>query len=108
MDDKSSETIDMRFKNLKKELSETYKIFMEANENLSKISFENLPKQNEEMFNPEMQTNFAPKDVNEILAAGSVDDSLKALRSKLEKSISSGKETPLSAAHQLFNKFIKD
>lgn len=77
-----AESLELRISEMKSQFQQSYEVFMKAHEELSKISFD-----------PDVLTSsgaslgplakLETKDVNEIVHAGSIDDCILKLRSKI-------------------------
>lgn len=81
----SAENLELRISEMKSQFQQSYEVFMKAHEELSKISFESLnltSATGDECLGPLSQ--LEPDDVNEIIQAGSIDDCLSSLRSKIK------------------------
>lgn len=78
------ENIELRIGEMKQQFQKSYEIFMKANAELSKLSFESLLLQ-EKDFGSAAISNLKTKEVDEILTADSIDDSIKLLRTKIDK-----------------------
>lgn len=77
------ENVEMRIGEMKNQLQKSYEIFMNANAELSKLSFDNLKLQDNKPLASDVFESLNKVEINEILAADSVDDSIKLLRSKI-------------------------
>lgn len=79
------ENLELRISEMKSQFQQSYDVFIKAHEELSKITFDslNLPSAaGVDRFGALSQ--LEPEDVNEIVDAGSIDDCLSALRSKVK------------------------
>lgn len=78
--------LESRIGEMKKQFQKSYEIFIKANEELSKLNFDYLSlyesKENEAISDI---LKLDVKDVNEILCADSIDDSIEKLRSKIRE-----------------------
>lgn len=77
-----AENLELRISQMKAQFQKSYDVFIKANEQLSKITFESLN------FNSPDETlgvlsQMDTSDINEIVSAGSIDACLATLRSKL-------------------------
>lgn len=86
------ENIELRINEMKNQFQKSYEIFMNANSELSKISFSSFKLQ-DKSFNSEAVTSLNSQDVDEILTAGSVDNSIEVLRSKISTDDENFKKT---------------
>lgn len=86
------ENIELRINEMKNQFQKSYEIFMSANAELSKISFSNFNFQ-DKTFNSEAVAGLNASDVDEILTAGSVDDSIEKLRTKISTDDENFKKT---------------
>lgn len=80
-----AESLELRISEMKSQFQQSYDVFIKAHEELSKISFDSLNLTSSgsgERFNPLSQLEV--DDVNEIVEAGSIDDCLSTLRSKMK------------------------
>lgn len=78
-----AESLELRISEMKSQFQQSYEVFMKAHEELSKISFD-----------PDVLTSsgtslgplakLETKDINEIVHAGSIDDCILKLRSKIK------------------------
>lgn len=77
-----AESLEMRISEMKSQFQQSYDVFIRANEELSKISFdaETLATSGASL-GP--LAKLETKDVNEIVYAGSIDDCISKLRSKI-------------------------
>lgn len=76
-----AENLETRISEMKSQFQKSYDIFMKAHDDLSKISFDPSTFPTGDNFGA--LSKLEPKDVNEILDAGSIDDCISTLRSKL-------------------------
>lgn len=76
------ENVELRMNEMKNQFQKSYEIFMNANAELSKISFINFKLQ-DTSFSSDAVAGLNAQDVSEILSAGSVDGSIEMLRSKI-------------------------
>lgn len=78
--------IESRIGEMKKQFQKSYEIFIKANEELSKLNFDYMSlyesKENEAI---DEILRLDVKDVNDILGAQSIDDSIDKLRSKIRE-----------------------
>lgn len=74
------ENVEIRIGEMKKQFQKSYEIFVNANAELSKISFDSMK---DKPIGSEAIASLNTTEVNEILTADSVDDSIKLLRSKI-------------------------
>lgn len=79
--EKEKENIERRIGEMKKQFQKSYEIFIKANVELSKLSFDGL-KQNFPIVTENL-SNLNANEVDEILTADTVDDSIKILQSKI-------------------------
>lgn len=79
--EKEKENIERRIGEMKKQFQKSYEIFIKANAELSKLSFDGL-KQNFPIVTENL-SNLNANEVDEILTADTVDDSIKILQSKI-------------------------
>lgn len=78
-----AENLEARITKMKAQFQQSYDVFIKAHEELSKISFESLSsKSNAINLGPLAQ--LGAGDINEIVAAGSIDDCISTLRSKIK------------------------
>lgn len=79
--------LESRIGEMKKQFQKSYEIFIKANEELSKLNFDylNLYESKENQTLNDIFSNLDVKDVNEILGAKSIDDSIQKLRSKIHE-----------------------
>lgn len=78
--DVEKENVELRIGEMKKQFQKSYEIFINANVELSKLSFDNLKHQDKPI-----GIDLNKHDMNEILIADSVDESIDLLRSKIDK-----------------------
>lgn len=77
-----AENLELRISEMKSQFQKSYDVFIKANEQLSKISFDSLSlNSSDESIGVLSQMDTS--DINEIVSAGSVDACLATLRSKL-------------------------
>lgn len=77
------ESLELRISEMKSQFQKSYEVFLKAHEELSKISFDpSVFRISGESLGPLAQ--LEAKDVNEILEAGSIDECLSTLRSKVD------------------------
>jgi chromosome segregation ATPase len=77
------ESMELKIGEMKKQFQKSYDIFMKANEELSKLSFDYLTSIKD---NETFSSNFdkiSDVDVHDILNAPTIDDSIEKLRSKI-------------------------
>lgn len=80
-----AESLELRISEMKSQFQQSYDVFIRAHEELSKISFDSLQSASagvESRLGP--LSHLEPGDVNEIIDAGSIDDCLSTLRSKIK------------------------
>lgn len=75
-------SLEQRISAMKTQFQQSYDVFMKANEELTKISFD--PSKFSAGESLGVLANLETSDVNEIIEAGSVDDCISALRSKIK------------------------
>lgn len=80
-DDVEKENVEMRIGEMKKQFQKSYEIFMNANVELSKLSFDNNLKLQDKPTGIDLNKG----DINEILTADSLDESIELLRCKIDK-----------------------
>lgn len=74
-------SLELRISEMKTQFQQSYDVFIRAHEELSKISFD--PSMFSDGGSLGVLANLGTKDVNEIINAGSVDDCISTLRSKI-------------------------
>lgn len=81
MDKEKEENVEFKIGEMKKQFQKSYEIFMNANAELSKLSFNNFSIKSTQATNA--IANLPTKDIDDIFAAESLDDSIKILRTKI-------------------------
>ena len=78
-----AESLETRITAMKAQFQKSYDVFIKANEELSKISFDSLDLSSAgSSLGPMAQ--LESEDINEIVGAGSIDECISALRSKIK------------------------
>lgn len=79
------EALETRIGEMKKQFQKSYDIFIKANDELSKLSFNSLILKDNKNILDDAFSSLNKTDVNEILDAKSIDESLQKLRTKIHE-----------------------
>lgn len=77
-----AESLEHRISEMKTQFQQSYDVFIRAHEELSKITFD--PSKFSSLETLGALTHLEAKDINEIIVAGSIDDCISALRSRIK------------------------
>lgn len=94
-----TENLEKRISEMKSQFQQSYDVFIRAHEELSKINFESLNLSS----TAESLNHFEPGDMNEIIDAGSIDDCISMLRSKVKIDGEGQQEILPEPVHKLLN-----